>query len=318
MITQKLGNSGLEVSKLCLGGNVFGWTADEAVSFKILDAYAEAGGNFVDTADVYSRWVPGHKGGESETIIGNWMKSRGNRNKMVITTKVGHDMGHGKKGLSKEHILSSVEQSLERLQTDYIDLYLSHSDDEETPLEETLEIYAHLIVHGKVRVVGASNYTAKRLEKAIHASHKTSFPAYQVLQPRYNLYDRADYERHLEPLCQEYGLGVTPYYALASGFLTGKYRGDKDLGQSARGTRVKSYLNERGMRILNALDTVAKKHQCTPAAVSLAWLMGRPSISSPIASATSVDQLKDLLIASRLVLDKDSMAQLDTASDPDF
>jgi aryl-alcohol dehydrogenase-like predicted oxidoreductase len=314
---KKLGNSGLDVSVLCLGGNVFGWTADEATSFKILDAFHAAGGNFIDTADTYSRWAPGHHGGESETIIGNWMKVRKNRSEMVIATKVGMEMGPGKKGLSKKYILTAVESSLKRLQTEQIDLYISHQEDDSIPIEETMETYGQLIKHGKVRVVGASNYSGKRLRKSIEVSHKTTSPAYQSLQPLYNLYDRGDFERDLQPVCEEFGLGVTPYYALASGFLSGKYRSDVDLQKSPRGGRAKNYMNERGTRILNALDRVATEHGCTMSTVAVAWLMSRPVVSSAIASATSTEQLKDLLAAPELSLDKASLQLLDSASDPD-
>lgn len=316
MKKKKLGNSGLEVSSLCLGGNVFGWTADEATSFKILDAFVEAGGSFIDTADVYSRWAPGHHGGESETVIGKWMKARGNRDQVVIATKVGMEMGPGKKGLSKNYIFKAVEDSLKRLQTDRIDLYISHQQDEETPIEETSEAYGHLIKHGKIRVAGASNYSGKRLRKAIETAHRNTTPAYQSLQPHYNLYDRADFERDLQGACEEYSLGVTPYFALAAGFLTGKYRSEKDFSKSARGAGMKKYMNDRGMKILDALDRVAQEHRSTPTAVSLAWLMGKPVVTAPIASATSVDQLKDLVASTSLTLDASSVELLDRASDP--
>ena len=257
MKTRKLGSSTLEVSPLCLGSNVFGWTIDEKTSFAILDALVAAGFNFIDTADMYSTWVPGHKGGESETIIGNWMKRTGNRSKVIIATKVGKEMGPNDKGLSKAYIFRAVERSLERLQTDYIDLYQSHADDEATPIEETLEAYAELIKQGKVRVIGASNYTAERLAAALEASEQHGYPRYESLQPHYNLYERAGYEAALEPLCLARGLGVIPYFSLASGFLTGKYRSESDLSKSPRGQGVKKYLDERGLRILGALDQVA-------------------------------------------------------------
>lgn len=314
MELRKLGNSGLEVTKLCLGGNVFGWTIDEKSSFQVLDAYADAGGNFIDTADMYSVWVPGHSGGESETIIGKWMKNKKNRDKMVITTKVGMDLGKGKKGLSKNYIISAVESSLKRLQTDTIDLYLSHKDDEETPLEETLETYGQLIKHGKVRVVGASNYSANRLSKSIDVSHKTTAPAYQVLQPLYNLYDRSEYEKDLKAVCEKWSLGVTPYYALASGFLTGKYRTEKDFSLSPRGSRMQKYLNNKGMKIIESLNQVAKAQKTKPATVALAWLMQQPTITSPIASATSIDQLKDLIAATELKLTQESLQELEMAT----
>lgn len=315
MNIKKLGNSGLEVSNLCLGGNVFGWTIDEKQSFKVLDAFAEAGGTFIDTADVYSRWADGNNGGESETILGNWMKARGNRHKLVIATKVGMEMGPHKKGLKKDYILSAVEASLTRLQTDRIDLYISHKDDEETMLEETLEIYKNLIIHGKVRVVGASNYTGKRLRQALEVSHKNAYPAYQSLQPHYNLYDRKDFEKDLLAVCEENNLGVTPYFALASGFLTGKYRSEKDFSKSLRGSGAKKYMDERGMNILTALDRVAKEHHSSPTAVSLAWLMAKTYITAPIASATSEEQMKDLVASTELKLDPPSMELLDRTSD---
>lgn len=313
MKSRKLGNSGLEVSPLCFGGNIFGWTVDEATSFTLLDKFISAGFNFIDTADIYSKWVPGNKGGDSETIIGKWLK-RGNRNKVIIATKVGSEMGPGKKGLKKAYILQAVEDLLKRLQTDYIDLYQSHIDDAETPLEETLEAYAQLIKQGKVRAIGASNYNAERLAQAVEVSKKLGYPGYQCLQPLYNLYDRADYETNLEPVCQKNGLGVIPYFSLASGFLTGKYRSENDFSKSKRGQGIKKYLNERGFRILKALDEVAKKHQSTPARMAVAWLMARPSITAPIASATSLEQLTDLIEATKLQLDSTSMEVLNQAS----
>ena len=314
MKNRQLGNSGLEVAPLALGGNVFGWTVAEPTSFKLLDAFAAAGFNFIDTADVYSTWVPGNQGGESETIIGKWLKRSGNRNKIVVATKVGMEMGTGKKGLSKTYILRAAEDSLRRLQTDYIDLYQSHVDDAGTPVEETLEALARLVEQGKVRAIGASNYSAERLSQALQVSQQQGYPSYQSLQPLYNLYDRADYEEKLEPLCREKGLGVISYFSLASGFLTGKYRSEADLSQSARGQSVKKYLNDRGFHILRALDEVAEQHHSTPARVALAWLIARPSITAPIASATSVEQLNDLIAATRLELDRSSIELLNQAS----
>jgi len=314
MKTRKLGATGLDVSPLCLGTNVFGWTADEKTSFAILDAFVAAGFNFIDTADTYSRWVPGHKGGESETIIGNWLKRTGNRSKVIVATKVGMEMGPGEKGLSKPYILRAVERSLERLQTDYIDLYQSHQDDPATPLEETLGACAELIKQGKVRAIGASNYTADRLAAALEASEKHGYPRYESLQPHYNQYERAGYEAALEPLCLAKRLGVIPYFSLASGFLTGKYRSESDLSKSPRGQGVKKYLDERGLRILAALDQVARKLHSTPGKVSLAWLLARPSITAPIASATSVEQLRDLIDATNLMLDAESIELLKQAS----
>jgi aryl-alcohol dehydrogenase-like predicted oxidoreductase len=300
MNNRRLGNSQLDVSPLCFGGNVFGWTADEATSFRLLDAFVDAGFNFIDTADVYSRWVPGHQGGESETILGKWFKGSGKRDKVVIATKAGFEMAPDKKGLSKAYLFRAVEDSLTRLQTDRIDLYQSHTDDKETPLEETLEAYGHLIQQGKVRAIGASNYSGERLAEALQVSKQRGYPSYQCLQPLYNLYDRANYESDLEPVCAANGLGVIPYFSLAAGFLTGKYRSEGDLSKSPRGVRVKNYLNDRGFRILDVLDQVAKQHSSTPAQVALAWLMARPSITAPIASATSLDQLNELFEATRL------------------
>jgi aryl-alcohol dehydrogenase-like predicted oxidoreductase len=314
MNKRRLGKSGLEVSPLCFGGNVFGWTVDEPTSFGLLDAFVAAGFDFIDTADVYSRWVPGNKGGESEAILGEWMKQRGNRDKIIIATKVGMEMGPDKKGLSKSYILSSVEDSLRRLQTDYIDLYQSHQDDPQTPLEETLEAYAQLIEQGKVRAIGASNYSAERLAQSLEVSEQRRLPRYESLQPLYNLYDRADYEQELEPICQEKGVGVISYYSLASGFLTGKYRSEEDLSKSVRGQGVKKYLNERGFRILKALDEVAAQHDSTPARIALAWLIARPGITAPIVSATSLEQLNDLIAATKLELDQSSIALLNQAS----
>jgi len=314
MTTRNLGTTTLKVSPLCLGTNVFGWTIDEKTSASILDAFVAAGLNFIDTADIYSTWVPGHKGGESETIIGNWLKRSGNRSKVIIATKVGMEMGPNDKGLSKAYILRAVERSLQRLQTDYIDLYQSHKDDPSTPLEETLEAFAQLIKQGKVRVVGASNYTAERLAAALEVSKRGSLPRYESLQPHYNLSERAGYEAALEPLCLEENLGVIPYFSLASGFLTGKYRSEADLSKSPRGQGVKKYLNERGFRILAALDRAAQNLNATPGKVALAWLMARPSITAPIASATTVEQLRDLIDATSLKLDAESIELLNQAS----
>jgi aryl-alcohol dehydrogenase-like predicted oxidoreductase len=316
MEKRRLGRSDLMVSSLCLGGNVFGWTADEATSFKVLDAYVDAGLNFIDTADVYSTWVPGHKGGESETIIGKWMKARGNRDRLVIATKVGSEMGPNQKGLSKRYIRSAVEASLQRLQTDYIDLYQSHRDDLDTPQQETLGAYEELIRDGKVRAIGASNFTAARLKEALEISVELGLPRYESLQPKYNLSDRAEYEADLEPLCRREEIGVIPYYGLASGFLTGKYRSEADFGKSVRGGRMAAYLDDRGRRILAALDEVSARKNATPAQIALAWLMARPGITAPIASATSVEQIRDLVQATKVRLDKDDVAQLDQASNP--
>jgi aryl-alcohol dehydrogenase-like predicted oxidoreductase len=314
MDKRRLGRSDLMVSPLCLGTNVFGWTVDEASSFTLLDAYVEAGLNFIDTADVYSTWVSGNTGGESETIIGKWLQSRGHRDRIVLATKVGSDMGGGKKGLSKAYIRSAVEDSLRRLQTDYIDLYQSHRDDPNTPQQETLEAYAELIQAGKVRAIGASNFSAARLKGALDLSASLGLPRYESLQPKYNLYDRAEYERDLEPLCREQGVGVIPYYGLASGFLTGKYRSEEDFGKSVRGGNMASYLNERGKRILAALDEAAARKDATQAQIALAWLMARPGLTAPIASATSLEQMQDLRTATQLRLDRGDIEQLDQAS----
>jgi aryl-alcohol dehydrogenase-like predicted oxidoreductase len=312
--TRKLGNSGLDVSPLMLGGNVFGWTVDEPSGFKILDAFVDAGLNFIDTADIYSTWVPGHTGGESETIIGNWLKRSGKRSRIVLATKVGMQMPAGK-GLKKSYILQAAEDSLRRLQTDHIDHYQSHEDDPSTPLEETLEAYAELIKQGKVRAIGASNYSADRLAESLKVSKQHGLPSYQSLQPKYNLYDREEYEAALEPLILKEGIGVIPYYGLAAGFLTGKYRSESDANKSARGGGViKKYLNERGLRILAALDQVAKSHRSTPGKVALAWLIARPGITAPIASATSVEQVHDLVGATQLELDRASIEVLNQAS----
>ena len=314
MQKRKLGSSELMVTPWALGANVFGWTADEATSFALLDGYVAAGGNFIDTADVYSTWVPGHQGGESEAIIGKWMKARGNRKQLIIATKVGMEMGPGRKGLAPAYIRQSVDASLQRLQTDYIDLYQSHEDDPKTPFEETLSTYADLMRAGKVRAIGASNYGAERLEEALKTSKAKGLPAYQSLQPQYNLYDREGYEEKLEPLCVRAGLGVLSYFSLARGFLTGKYRSEADLSKSPRGGGIKRYLNERGTRILEALDQVARQKQSTPARVALAWAMARPSITSAIASASTVAQLEDLIAATQLQLDAADIETLNRAS----
>lgn len=314
MKKRKLGKSGIEVAPLMLGGNVFGWTADEPRSFKIFDAFVEAELNFIDTADSYSTWAPGHKGGESETIIGKWLKRSGKRDKVVIATKVGSEIPGQGKGLSKSWILREAEESLKRLQTDCIDLYQSHRDDPSTPMEETLEAYAQLLQEGKVRVIGCSNFTRERTEQSLALSRQDGWPGYVSMQPHYNLCERAAYETQLEPLALKENLGVIPYYSLASGFLTGKYRSEADLSKSPRGQAVKKYLNDRGFRILHALDQVAENHKATPAQVALAWLMARPSITAPIASATSVEQLNELAAATRLELDRGSIELLDQAS----
>ena len=314
MKKRKLGRSELEISPLVFGGNVFGWTADERTSFQLLDAFVAAGFNAIDTADVYSRWAPGHTGGESETILGKWLKRGGNRNKVIVATKVGMEMAPDKKGLSEAYILRAAEDSLRRLQTDTIDLYQSHSDDADTPIDETLGAYSKLIAQGKVRAIGASNYKADRFAAALEISKKSGLPRYESLQPNYNLYDRADFEAQLEPLCLKEGIGVINYYPLASGFLSGKYRSERDVEERPRARMLKKYVNERGFKILDALDQVAKKYDATPARVSLAWLLARPSITAPIVSATSMEQLNDLIPSVELRLDRASIELLSQAS----
>ena len=314
MQKRKLGRSGIEVAPLAFGGNVFGWTVDEPTSFRLLDRFLAEGFSFIDTADSYSRWVPGHQGGESETILGKWMKARANRTKVILATKVGSDMGQGKIDLSKQWMMEEVENSLRRLQTDYIDLYQSHRDDTTTPLEETLGVYAKLIDQGKVRAIGASNYSAERLREALEISSRHGLPRYETLQPNYNLYDRAEFERGLEPLCLKEDIGVISYFSLASGFLTGKYRSGDDLSKSPRGQMVKKYLNDRGFRIVDALHDVAKEHNAKPGQIAIAWLIARPSITAPIASATSLNQLTELTDAIKITLTKDQIDRLNRAS----
>ena len=314
MQKRELGKSSIKVIPFCFGGNVFGWTADEQTSFGLLDAYVDSGLDFIDTADVYSAWVPGNKGGESETIIGKWLKKSGKRDQVIIATKVGKPMGPDKKGLSRAYITSAVEDSLKRLQTDYIDLYQSHDDDKNTPLLETMEIFTDLIKQGKVRTIGASNYNADRFKEALEVSKKNGLETYLTLQPEYNLYDREGYEKELEPICQKNNIGVITYYSLASGFLTGKYRSQDDISKSQRGGGVKKYLNDRGFKILDALDKVAKEYHSTPAGVAIAWVIARPGITAPIASATSVKQLHETTKALELKLDKHAIDMLTEAS----
>ncbi|HEY2254961.1 MAG TPA: aldo/keto reductase [Variovorax sp.] len=310
-----LGRSGLQVSPLAFGGNVFGWTADETLSFRLLDAWLDAGFNFVDTADVYSAWVPGHVGGESETVIGKWLQQSGKRNRVVLATKLGKPMGEGKKGLSPAYMRAAVEASLKRLKTDHIDLYQSHDDDADTPLADTAAAFAELIKAGKVRAIGASNFSAPRLAEALDVAEREGLPRYESLQPLYNLYDRAVFEDALEPLCLERGVGVINFYALAAGFLTGKYRSVEDAAKSARGaTTTQKYLNPRGLHILDALDSAAKAQGATPGQVAIAWQIARPSITAPIASATSIRQLDELVKAAQLKLDPETIAALDKAS----
>jgi aryl-alcohol dehydrogenase-like predicted oxidoreductase len=310
MQKRKLGKSGLEIAPIVLGGNVFGWTADAPTSFAVLDAFVDAGFNAVDTADVYSRWAPGHQGGESETVLGDWMKQRGTRDKVVLITKVGSEMPAGK-GLKAAYIAQACEASLKRLKTDHIDLYFSHYPDKDTPIEETLEAHQKLVAAGKVRAVGGSNYDAAGLKEALDAGDGKTRAKYTVLQPHYNLLVRDQYEGDLEKLCAANGLGVIPYFALASGFLTGKYRSENDLRKSARGGGMKKNFTPRGLAILAALDKVAKTHGATLAQVALAWLMARPSVTAPIASATSVAQLKELTPAAELKLTPEDMKTLD-------
>ena len=316
MIMRPLGGTGLQVAPLAFGGNVFGWTADEATSHRLLDAFVEAGFNLVDTADVYSVWAPGHTGGESESVIGRWMKARGTRERIVLATKVGMKLAEGRTGLSRRWIRQAVEDSLRRLQTDRIDLYQAHQDDPDTPLEETLSTFAELIREGKVRAIGASNYTAPRLAEALATSRRLGLPRYETLQPHYNLVERAIYEVELEPLCRSQGLGVINYFGLARGFLTGKYRSEADLSRSVRGAGVKANLNERGLGVIAALDAAAARLSATPAQVALAWQIARPGITAPIASATSLEQWQELARAATLVLDADTVAELDRASAP--
>lgn len=315
MQKRQLGRSGLSVAPLCFGGNVFGWTANEKTSFDILDAFTGAGFDFVDTADVYTRWIEGNKGGESETILGNWFARSGKRKDVVLATKCGMDMGPDGKGLSKAHILKSVEWSLKRLKTDYIDLYQSHADDETVPQEETLAAYDTLVKSGKVRAIGASNFTAARLDSAVAVAQQNGLPVYASLQPEYNLYDREKFEAELAGVCQKHGIGVISYYSLARGFLSGKYRSEADLGKSPRGASVqKNYFNDRGWRILEALDETAAELGANQTQVSIAWLIAQPLVTAPIASATSVAQLEDLMKAARLKLDDKTLSKLNTAS----
>ena len=310
MQTRKLAHTGLEVPVIMLGGNVFGWTVNEADSFRLLDAAFDSGLNFIDTADVYSRWIPGHVGGESETILGKWFARSGKRDKVVIATKLGMDMGDGKQGLSAKYMVEAVEASLRRLQTDRIDLYQSHKDDDKTPLEETLGAFDKLVKQGKVRFIGASNYNGARLRTAMETSKRNHLASYVTLQPHYNLVEREPYETDLAPVVAEYGLGLIPYFSLAGGFLTGKYRTPADVEGKARAGIVGKYVNPRGLAVLDALDAVAKEYNSTPAAAALAWLNAQPGILAPIASATNEKQLADLVAAADLKLDAASLAKL--------
>jgi aryl-alcohol dehydrogenase-like predicted oxidoreductase len=316
MQKRKLGSAGPEVPVLCIGGNVYGWTVSEADAFRQLDAAVKGGLNFVDTADVYSRWVPGHKGGESETILGKWFSKSGKRKDVILATKVGMDMGDGKKGLKAAYIRQAVEDSLRRLQTDYIDLYQAHRDDPETPLEETLQAFDGLVQQGKVRHIGASNYSGARLAEALETSRKHGLASYISLQPHYNLVERQEFETDLLPVVEKYQLGVIPYFSLAAGFLTGKYRSQQDTEKAKRGPMVQKYLNDWGFGVVAALDEVANAKGSTPARVALAWLIAQPGITAPIASATNEKQLADLVEATKLKLDADSIQKLNDASTP--
>ncbi len=315
MEKRKLGRSGIEFAPIAFGGNVFGWTADEATSHKLLDAFLDAGFSFVDTADVYSRWAPGNKGGESETVIGNWLKkSPGKRAKVQIATKCG--MGVDSGGLSRRHITESVDASLKRLNTDHIDLFQSHRDDKDTPQEETMAAYGDLVKAGKIRVIGASNFDAARLASAQAIAQASGLPRYESLQPHYNLMERGLFEGELENECLKEGIGVIPYYSLASGFLSGKYRSEADVGDAKRGAGVKKYINPKGLAVLKALDEAAEKHGANPTQVALAWLMQRKSVTAPIVSATSLQQLEDLIAAPGVKLDAADVAAIDEASAP--
>ena len=316
MQKRELGKTGIDVPVIMLGGNVFGWTVNESDSFRLLDAALAAGLNFIDTADVYSRWIPGHVGGESETILGKWFARGGKRDQVILATKVGMDMGDGKQGLAPKYIEQAVEASLKRLQTDRIDLYQAHKDDDKTRLEDSLDAFGRLIKQGKVRFIGASNYSGARLGEAMATSKRNNLASYQTLQPHYNLVERENYESDLAPVVAEYGLGVIPYFSLASGFLSGKYRNQGDVKDKPRGMMVGKYMNERGFAVLAALDDVAREHKSTPAAVALAWLIAQPGITAPIASATNEKQLADLVKATELKLDRAAIAKLSSASAP--
>ncbi|HEX6509272.1 MAG TPA: aldo/keto reductase [Chloroflexota bacterium] len=313
---RNLGRTGLRVAELCMGTMQFGWTTDEQHAFEVLDAYVESGGNFVDTADVYSRWAENNPGGVAEQIVGRWMKDRGNRHEIVVATKVRGTMGPGPNdvGLSRKHILDAVETSLRRLQIDYIDLYQAHSDDQAVPLEETLEAFDNLAQRGLVRYVGASNYQAWRLMQSLWSSDRHDIVRYDSLQPNYSLAHRSEYERELEPLCVQQGIGVIPYSPLAAGFLTGKYRRGQELPQSGRAEGVKGYLNDAGFRLVECLEEIAKRHGATPAQIALAWLLARPSITSPITSANTRQQWQELAPAVDIELTPEDIAALDEAS----
>lgn len=314
MQKRRLGANGPEVPVVCLGGNVYGWTLPEKEAFRQFDQALDHGLNFIDTADVYSRWAPGHQGGESETIIGNWFSKSSKRKQIILATKVGMDMGEGRKGLKPAYICQAVEASLRRLQTDYIDLYQAHQDDQETPLEETLKTFDDLVKAGKIRYIGASNYSGKRLAEALETSRRNSLASYISLQPHYNLVEREQFETDLLPVVQKYQLGVIPYFSLAAGFLSGKYHGKQDAEKAARGAMVRKYLNDWGFGVIAALEQIAQAKASTPARVALAWLMDQPGITAPIASATSDQQLNDLAEAAKLKLDRESIQKLNEAS----
>jgi aryl-alcohol dehydrogenase-like predicted oxidoreductase len=309
-----LGQTGLQIEPLVFGGNVFGWTADEAMSFSLLDAFVGAGFTMVDTADVYSIWGSGNRGGESETIIGKWLSRRRRRNEIILATKVGWELSPTEKGLRKTYIVNAVDKSLERLNTDYIDLYQSHIDDPTTPVEETLEAYAKLIRQGKVRFIGASNFTATRLQESLDVSSRHGYPRYEVLQPLYNLIDRKQFETELAPICHEESLAVITYFSLASGFLTGKYRSERDLEGRLRSEEVKKHITRRNIEILKALDVVGSRLNYKPSQIAIAWLLSRPTVTAPVVSATNLVQLSELVTASEINLDEDSKQILDDAS----
>lgn len=314
MEKRQLGDSDLYFNPIIFGGNVFGWTIDEKKSFEILNQFVDADFNAIDTADVYSRWADGNSGGESETIIGKWMKQKKNRDSIILMTKVGSDMGNNKKGLKKDYIIKAAEDSLKRLQTDYIDLYQTHFDDESTPVQETLEAYSQLKKDGKIRFIGASNMSLDRLKESLQVSFDNSLPIYQSLQPHYNLFTRDKFEQGFEPIALGHKLGVITYYSLESGFLTGKYRSKEDLSKSARGGKMDSFFTDRGFKILEALDQVAASYRTTQASVALAWLIQRPSVTAPIVSATSIKQLESIIQSPKLELDANAIGLLTSAS----
>ncbi|SIO38635.1 aldo/keto reductase [Chitinophaga niabensis] len=314
MEKRTLGGTGIQIAPLVFGGNVFGWTADEPTSFRLLDAFTDAGFNGIDTSDNYTAWIPGNTGGDSERVIGKWLKQTGKRDKVVIATKVGGKFSEEKKGLKKAYILQSIEDSLTRLQTDHIDLYQTHYDDPETPIEETLEAYAEIVRSGKVRAIGTSNMTVERLAESLSISKQKGFPAYQSLQPEYNLMEREKYETQYAPFVKEHNIGVIPYFALASGFLTGKYRNEKDLEGSSRTKYVARYLNEKGFKVLKALDEVAAEYNSKPGTIAIAWVMAQPGITAPIASASSMAQFDDLIAAASVKLDAKALDLLNTVS----